>query len=212
MRPLSGQADAEWCARVMSSSEPWVTLRRTYETSLQNVQNPEREVWVAWRGGARAGFAILSLEGPFVGYLQTLCMAEGARGQGLGSELLVATLDGGLGAATPQAEEGVTYAHKLTAEDHLLHWERSAVELHRVVRVGAAHTTFRGARLKVHAVERVDEPTAPEAAPGTFLDATTVATGEGALRLLRVQPEGKAPMDAAAWANGARPVGEILGA
>jgi len=36
----------------------------------------------------RAGFLILSLKGPFVGYVQTLCVAEGLRSQGLGSELL----------------------------------------------------------------------------------------------------------------------------
>ncbi len=32
-----------------------------------------------------------------------------------------------------------------------------------------------------------------------------VGTGQGALELLVVQPEGKPAMDAAAWARGARP-------
>jgi methionyl-tRNA formyltransferase len=130
----------------------------------------------------------------------------------LGSELLVDTLHRGLGVATPQAADGVTYAHKLGPEDHELHWEQSAQQLLRVVRIGGAHTTFRGARFKVLAAEPgpVDEAAAA-AEPGTLLDATTVATGSGTLRLLRVQPEGKAAMDAAAWANGARPAGEVLG-
>ena len=39
-----------------------------------------------------------------------------------------------------------------------------------------------------------------------------VGTAEGALELLVVQPEGKPPMDGAAWARGARPrPGERLG-
>ncbi|MHB1138646.1 MAG: methionyl-tRNA formyltransferase [Microthrixaceae bacterium] len=139
--------------------------------------------------------------------------AEELRAQlaGLGSELLVDTLARGLGAATPQSADGVTYARKLTPEDRQLHWDHPAIELQRVVRVGAAHTTFRGARFKVLAVEPAAEPLPEPAEPGTFVAATTVATGTGALRLLRVQPEGKAAMDAAAWANGARPVGEALG-
>lgn len=88
VRPLAGQEDAAWCARTMASTEPWITLRRDYEASLHIVENTEREVWIAWRDGVRAGFVILNLKGAFVGYVQTICMAEGARGQGLGSELL----------------------------------------------------------------------------------------------------------------------------
>ena len=39
-----------------------------------------------------------------------------------------------------------------------------------------------------------------------------VATGDGGLRLVQVQPEGKAPTDARSWANGARPAdGERFG-
>lgn len=88
MRPLAGREDAEWCARVMSTSEPWLTLRRSYEQSLALLQNPEREVHVAWRAGERVGFAVLNVKGAFVGYVQTLCLSEAARGQGLGSQLL----------------------------------------------------------------------------------------------------------------------------
>jgi ribosomal-protein-alanine N-acetyltransferase len=88
IRPLAGQPDAEWCARTMCGSEPWLTLGRSYLASLEIVQNPEREVWLAWQAETRAGFAVLNLKGAFVGYVQTLCIAEPSRGRGLGSELL----------------------------------------------------------------------------------------------------------------------------
>jgi ribosomal protein S18 acetylase RimI-like enzyme len=88
VRPLATPDEAEWCATLMSSSEPWLTLGRTFEASLRLLQDPTREVYLAESGTERAGFLILSLAGPLSGYLQTICIAPGSRGQGLGSELL----------------------------------------------------------------------------------------------------------------------------
>ena len=135
----------------------------------------------------------------------------------LGSELLVEVLSTWPRTGVPQAADGVTYAEKLTAEDHRLDWSGDAAQLDRVVRVGDAWTTFRGRRLKVLEAEPLLEAGGPDAGtatapPGTLVEPTVVSCGTGALRLGRVQPEGRAPMDAAAWANGARPVGERLGA
>ena len=72
--------------------------------------------------------------------------------------------------------------------------------LDRVVRVGGAWTTVRGRRLKVLDGGR---RTTGAGEPGV-LDGVEVGTGDGSLRLLSVQPEGKGPMSAEAWANGAR--------
>jgi methionyl-tRNA formyltransferase len=84
-------------------------------------------------------------------------------------------------------------------------WERPAVELHRPdpARSGVDHLPRAapqgGAR---HARPRATEP----GPPGTIgADGLTVATGAGSLRLVEVQPEGKAPQPADAWRNGARP-------
>jgi ribosomal protein S18 acetylase RimI-like enzyme len=85
---VAGPADAEWCARLMSSSEPWITLRRDYTASLGFVSDPTREVYLAWSGAERLGFLILNMKGAFVGYLQTICVAPGARGRGVGSALI----------------------------------------------------------------------------------------------------------------------------
>jgi len=127
----------------------------------------------------------------------------------LGSELLVDTLAAGLGRAEPQAADGITYAEKLRPEEFELHWDRPAVEVHRVVRIGGAWTTFRDRRLKVLAAERPEDGPVVVSAPGVLGDGPTgpvVGCGDGgALALITVQPEGKAPMAAAAWANGARP-------
>ena len=134
----------------------------------------------------------------------------GAQLTEVGSALLVSTLRAGIGDPVPQEGE-VTYAHKLTSEDRHLDWERPAEELDRVVRVGGAWTTFRGRRLKVLDAVLEGGADGPAAAPGV-IDGNRVAAGSGALRLVTVQPEGRAPVAVGDWLRGARPEpGERLG-
>jgi methionyl-tRNA formyltransferase len=119
----------------------------------------------------------------------------------VGTELLLDVLSRPLHQSQPQRGE-VTYADKIRPEELALDWTRPAAELDRVVRVGGAWTTFRGRRLKVHAA--TVEP--GSAAPGVLdADAASVGTADGNLRLVSVQPEGKAPMTWAAFANGSHP-------
>jgi len=82
--PLQTVDDAQACARIMAASEPWITLGRSYEASLGIIQDPSREVYVARDQTGLAGFLILCLTGAFVGYIQTICIDPGRRGQGLG--------------------------------------------------------------------------------------------------------------------------------
>jgi ribosomal protein S18 acetylase RimI-like enzyme len=72
----------------MCSSEPWLTLGRSYEDSLQILQDPSREVYLAEDAQGLAGFLILCLTGPFIGYIQTVCLAPDRRGQGIGTQLI----------------------------------------------------------------------------------------------------------------------------
>jgi [ribosomal protein S18]-alanine N-acetyltransferase len=88
IRRMADLKEAEACARVMSSSEPWITLRRGYEESLAILQKADREVYVAHRDGLFVGFLILNMAGPFAGYVQTLCIVPGMRSQGLGKEMM----------------------------------------------------------------------------------------------------------------------------
>jgi ribosomal-protein-alanine N-acetyltransferase len=85
---LESEADAQACARMMASSEPWVTLGRTYGASLSIVQDPTREVYIARDDQGLAGFLIVCMTGAFVGYIQTICIHPDRRGQGLGSTLV----------------------------------------------------------------------------------------------------------------------------
>ncbi len=85
---LTDDAEARACARLMTESEPWLTLGRTYEASLGIIQDPSREVYVARDERGLAGFLILCMTGAFVGYIQTVCIHPERRGQGLGSKLV----------------------------------------------------------------------------------------------------------------------------
>jgi methionyl-tRNA formyltransferase len=137
----------------------------------------------------------------------------------LGSELLVQVLRDGLGVAVAQSEEGVTYAHKLHSADAELHWEAQTEDLLRIIRVGGAWTTFRKKRFKVVAAQRAtpaqdagDQPLLPDPLqPGSIGSSELVKTADSWIKLLLVQPEGKAAMTARDWANGAHPDGEVFG-
>jgi methionyl-tRNA formyltransferase len=139
-----------------------------------------------------------------------------------GCALLIASLAhgvAGLPEPVPQAGEP-TIASKLTSEDFRLQWDQPAVQLHRVVRLGRAWTTFRGKRLGVLQATPVADAGgaagggagADAAGPPGTLVGTVVATGDGALVLEEVQPESRAPMAAEDWVRGVRLLaGERLG-
>lgn len=141
----------------------------------------------------------------------------------IGARMTVMALDG-LAAGTltpvPQPDDGVTYAAKLSRDDGRLDWTRDAAFVERQVRaltpwpgcwfdLGPAHG---GERIKVLAAEPGGQGAG---APGTLLDGRmTVACGDGqAVRLVRVQRPGKAPVDGEAFLRGfAIPPGTVLGA
>jgi methionyl-tRNA formyltransferase len=103
-----------------------------------------------------------------------------------GAELLVEQLGTPvaewIGAAHPQEGE-VTYAQKFSAGDFEIDWAVPVVDIHRLIRVGGAWTTFRSKRLKIQAADLVDGRIVPTL----------------------VQPEGRPVMTFDAWRNGARP-------
>jgi ribosomal protein S18 acetylase RimI-like enzyme len=85
---LESRSDAEACAWLMASSEPWVTLGRSYQASLRIVEDDSREVYVARDENGLAGFLILCMTGAFVGYIQTVLVHPDRRGHGIGSRLV----------------------------------------------------------------------------------------------------------------------------
>ncbi len=123
----------------------------------------------------------------------------------LGARMMVDVLANIPGlAATVQPEEGVIYAHKIDKAEARIDWGLPAIHLDRLVRAmqpsPGAWFESAGARVKLIAAE----PATGTGLPGSLIAPDVVATGEGALRLITVQPEGKPRMAAADWLRGRR--------
>ncbi|MBU1378933.1 MAG: methionyl-tRNA formyltransferase [Alphaproteobacteria bacterium] len=137
-----------------------------------------------------------------------------------GAELIVTTLveiAAGTAIATPQAEDGVTYAKKISAKFARLDWAKPGPVLDGKIR---GMSPFPGAwfelptekgPVRVKALLSAFEDERGEAGV-TLDDRLLVATGEGSVRLLRVQREGKGPQDTDVFLRGNPvPAGTRLG-
>ena len=81
--------DYEWCARVMASSEPWITLKRDLAQCRDALVRPGAELFVAQTEDQPAGFILIVPYG-LAGspYIASIAVAPEGRGQGVGSHLL----------------------------------------------------------------------------------------------------------------------------
>ena len=129
---------------------------------------------------------------------------------GLAADLAVTSLAGladGELVPVPQPEDGVTYAHKVTAHDQRIDWSRPAAEVDCQIRglspFPSAWFHYTPADetepLRMKALMSRLEEGDPGAAPGTLLDAELlVQCGDGgAVRLLKAQKPGSKAMEAA---------------
>ncbi len=133
----------------------------------------------------------------------------------LGADLMVRALSAAGRAAldlTPQPEEGVTYARKIDKAEARIDWSRPGRDVHNHIRglspwPGAWFEADLGngsERVKALRATLAESSGAPGALVGEGL---TIACGEGAVRLTRVQRAGKQAADADEFLRGvqARP-------
>ena len=118
----------------------------------------------------------------------------------LGADLMVralSALERGAVTAQPQAEQGVTYAKKIAKEEARIDWSKSAAEIDCLIRglspTPGAFSEVKGERLKILSAE----PVRGEGVAGEAIgDDLTIACGQGALRLVKVQRAGSKAMAA----------------
>jgi methionyl-tRNA formyltransferase len=118
----------------------------------------------------------------------------------LGADLMVRSLSAlERGAVTAQAQPaaGVTYAKKISKDEARIDWSKNATEIDCLIRGLApspgAFTEVKGERLKI----LYATPVQNRGQPGEIItDDLTVACGEGALKLIKVQRAGKGVMEA----------------
>ncbi|GAA0306588.1 methionyl-tRNA formyltransferase [Psychrosphaera haliotis] len=110
--------------------------------------------------------------------------------------------------AIKQDDNEATYAHKLTKEEAIINWSDSAEQIERNIRGyqpwPVATTQLAENTIKIWQANVVSESTS--AAPGTILSADkngiAIATGNGVLNIMQLQPPGKKPMSASDFVNG----------
>jgi methionyl-tRNA formyltransferase len=128
-----------------------------------------------------------------------------------GATLLETTLDGiadGSLAPVPQPLDGVTVAPKVTVDDARVRWDLPAHVVERRIRAvtpnPGAWTLVGDVRIKLGPVTvDASDPLAPGAIR-VDRGGVRIGTASQPVLLGSVQPPGKKPMDAAAWARGAR--------
>jgi methionyl-tRNA formyltransferase len=121
----------------------------------------------------------------------------------LGARLMVQTLAQLSIGCTAQPVEGITYAKKIDKTETRIDFNRSAAEVRNHINglspFPGAWFTVGDTRIKVLRAASLDAA----GAPGTVLnDELGVACSSGAVWLLELQREGKAPMDAASFLRG----------
>lgn len=125
------------------------------------------------------------------------------------------------GKLTPQKQndEESCYAAMIRKEMGRIDFTRSALEIDRLIRGltpwPSAYTGYKGKQLKIWKAVPLPEEPAGGHAPGELLsvekDAVTVATGDGALKILELQLEGKKRMTAHDFLLGVKlQPGEVL--
>lgn len=182
-------------------------------------------------GDARTGVTIMQMDAGLDTGPMLLARAEpiswdetGAslhtRLSALGAKALLEALDqiaAGTATPIPQPTAGVTYAPKIRKEEATIDWSRPAAEIDCQIRAfdpwPVAQTLWNGQQLRVWQAKRVAS-SAP-ASPGRVLATGTagidVGTGQGVLRLTKVQIPGGKAMSAAAFLSAHRLDGAVLG-
>jgi methionyl-tRNA formyltransferase len=139
------------------------------------------------------------------------------------AELMVeamARLEAGELPVTPQPDDSVTYAAKISKAETRVDFSKSAQQVHDHVRGLAPSpgawfeldTGGRSERVKLLATELADVGK-QQAAPGTVVDdGLTIACGEGVIRLLTLQKAGGKPLAAGDFLRGTPvPQGTVIG-
>jgi methionyl-tRNA formyltransferase len=130
----------------------------------------------------------------------------------VGAELLVKTIDqleAGQIHPLPQDHAQANYASKLEKIEGELNWEESAVDLERKIRAfnpwPVAYTNWENQQIRIWQAETLLERSPVTIPPGTLLGINDkgldVATGDGALRIIKLQLPGAKPISAFDFIN-----------
>jgi [ribosomal protein S18]-alanine N-acetyltransferase len=86
---LAKEEERDWCAALMASTDPWITLGRGIEDCRKRCHDPEFLLFVAHEGDQPLGFILLQRRGVAGSpYIASIATAAECRGKGIGRLLL----------------------------------------------------------------------------------------------------------------------------
>jgi len=110
------------------------------------------------------------------------------------------SLSDGTAEATPQSEEEITYAKKVTKNEGRINWSAPARRLERKIRAlepwPGARFKFKGEQIKIFGSEVFEIESSSSVPAGTVIDDfLTILCGDGALRPIHLQRPGRKRLD-----------------
>lgn len=193
--------------------------------------------WAVLNGDATTGATVIQMTpgldaGPILGSVETVIKPEETAGELeerlslLGARLMPGVLEGietGMSDSEPQDKSQISKAPRLQKSDGQIDWPSPAQEIKNRVRAlqpwPRTFTFYKDKkgqpqRLNVDRVALVEDQVEGRGSPGEVLSVDgrlVVATGDGALEILDLQPAGKRRMTAEEWLRGAPlAVGDLL--
>ena len=88
IRPLADDAEARACATIMATTDPWITLGRTFDRCLATMRDEALERYVATSNNEIVGLLLISMRGAFTGYIKSVAVRDDWRSKGVGRALL----------------------------------------------------------------------------------------------------------------------------
>jgi methionyl-tRNA formyltransferase len=124
----------------------------------------------------------------------------------MGAALLLDVLERPSLEPVPQSGDA-TYAHKIESSERVVMWSGSSTDIWRRSRAIPCYALLKGKRIGLTEVVDVSHA---HGSPGVLSSDLLVYAEHGAVRLIRVQPEGKKPMSASDWLRGMQTTESIV--
>ena len=82
------EADYSDCAKIMATTEPWITLKRSYNESLEILTDSTQELYLGFVDNQLIGFLLLDMQGAFTGFIKSIAIIPKWRNHGFGSQFI----------------------------------------------------------------------------------------------------------------------------
>jgi ribosomal protein S18 acetylase RimI-like enzyme len=88
IKKAATEEEAKECAELMSCSDPWITLNRSFEQCLEIFLDKENDLFVLLSNDNVIGFVVVKSKGILTPYIQSIGIREEFQNKGIGTHVL----------------------------------------------------------------------------------------------------------------------------